>query len=255
MCDRRSRWKSRSVVLAALHDHPEWNAALYRRGIVDRSTVQIDPWPAGTFGLCHEEGRRITRCLAYLRESKTTTATPVRSRAWSPPWTWPARYSRWSTPGSPHPTRDGTITPKTAADAHQPEAAGDHPARGPELRRGRQLGAGRSGHCGSMDPLEGLVLCTVGYDDGGRSVPSSIAPRAARWSSPTAIQARSRWKNAFDAGEWGSAAWRNSLKLGCDCLGEIRYLDAVLVDERGEPQRSERDLHARGGLRDPLEAR
>src|ERR1700722_9903567 len=57
------------LVLAALHEHPEWNAALDRRGIVDRSLVQIDPWPAGTFALAHEEGRRITRCLAYLRES------------------------------------------------------------------------------------------------------------------------------------------------------------------------------------------
>src|SRR5271163_4515293 len=58
------------MVLAALHEHPEWNAALERRGVVDKSLVQIDPWPAGTFGLGHEEGRRITRCLAYLRESK-----------------------------------------------------------------------------------------------------------------------------------------------------------------------------------------
>ena len=56
-------------VLAALHEHPEWNAALERRGIVDRSLVQIDPWPAGTFALAHEEDRRITRCLAFLRES------------------------------------------------------------------------------------------------------------------------------------------------------------------------------------------
>ena len=58
------------MVLAALHEHPDWNAALDRRGIEDRSLVQIDPWPAGTFGLGHEEGRRITRCLAYLRTSK-----------------------------------------------------------------------------------------------------------------------------------------------------------------------------------------
>src|SRR5258708_10338895 len=48
------------MVLAALHENPEWNAALDRRGVVDHSLVQIDPWPAGTFGLGHEEGRRIT---------------------------------------------------------------------------------------------------------------------------------------------------------------------------------------------------
>ena len=47
-----------------------------------------------------------------------------------------------------------------------------------------------------------------------------------------------------------------SLELGCDCLGEIRYLDAVLHDSAGEPQTiTQRDLHPRGGQRRPLEAR
>ena len=56
-------------VLNALHENAEWNAALDRRGVTDRSLVQIDPWPAGTFGLDHEKNRRITRCLAYRRDS------------------------------------------------------------------------------------------------------------------------------------------------------------------------------------------
>ena len=34
-----------------------------------RSLVQIDPWPAGTFGSDHEKNRRITKALAYLRDS------------------------------------------------------------------------------------------------------------------------------------------------------------------------------------------
>ena len=29
----------------------------------------------------------------------------------------------------------------------------------------------------------------------------------------------------------------NALELGCDCLGEIRYLDADLVGWHGEPMR------------------
>ncbi len=49
--------------------HPDWQAALRRRGIEDFSQVQIDPWPAGSFGVAHEEGRRISRCIAYWRES------------------------------------------------------------------------------------------------------------------------------------------------------------------------------------------
>ena len=57
------------ATILALAECEEWNAALDRRGIVDRSLVQVDPWPAGTFGLEHEKRRRITKCLAYLRES------------------------------------------------------------------------------------------------------------------------------------------------------------------------------------------
>ena len=62
-------------------------------------------------------------------------------------------------------------------------------------------------------------------------------------------------RNAFDVGEYGIGMLANSLSLGCDCLGEIRYFDAVLNDSKGQPVTDpERHLHARGGRRHPLEA-
>jgi primary-amine oxidase len=42
-------------------------------------------------------------------------------------------------------------------------------------------------------------------------------------------------RTAFDVGEWGLGFMTTSLELGCDCLGEITYLDAVLHDSAGEP--------------------
>ncbi|KAI3545614.1 primary-amine oxidase [Colletotrichum filicis] len=42
-------------------------------------------------------------------------------------------------------------------------------------------------------------------------------------------------KHAFDVGEYGSGLMTNSLKLGCDCKGEIHYLDAVMTTSKGEP--------------------
>lgn len=33
------------------------------------------------------------------------------------------------------------------------------------------------------------------------------------------------WRNVFDVGEYGIGITTNSLRLGCDCLGEIRYFD------------------------------
>ena len=43
-------------------------------------------------------------------------------------------------------------------------------------------------------------------------------------------------RTAFDIGEWGLGFMTTSLSLGCDCLGEITYLDAVVHDSRGEPR-------------------
>ena len=51
--------------------NPEWQAAMRARGIEDFDLVQIDPWPAGVFGSPHEEGRRISRCISFVRESAT----------------------------------------------------------------------------------------------------------------------------------------------------------------------------------------
>jgi primary-amine oxidase len=42
-------------------------------------------------------------------------------------------------------------------------------------------------------------------------------------------------KNTYDGGELNFGALVNSLTLGCDCLGEIRYFDAALVDQDGTP--------------------
>ena len=107
-----------------------------------------------------------------------------------------------------------------------------------------------------MDPLEGLVLHTVGYDDGRRHRPilhrASISEMVVPYGDPGPMHG---WKNAFDVGEWGLGRMANSLKLGCDCLGEITYLDAVFASEHGQPLRPGAcHLHPRGGLRDPLEA-
>jgi primary-amine oxidase len=83
---------------------------------------------------------------------------------------------------------------------------------------------------------EGLVLHTVGFRDGGRVRPVahrlSFAEMFVPYRDPTADHYR---RTAFDIGEWGLGFMTTSLELGCDCLGEIAYLDAVVHDSRGEP--------------------
>jgi primary-amine oxidase len=50
------------------------------------------------------------------------------------------------------------------------------------------------------------------------------------YGDPRPTQAR---KNAFDVGEYGMGMCANSLRMGCDCVGYIQYLDAHLCDSRG----------------------
>jgi primary-amine oxidase len=83
---------------------------------------------------------------------------------------------------------------------------------------------------------EGLVLHQVGFRDGGRA--RSVAHRLSfaemvvpyRDASPDHYR-----RTAFDIGEWGLGFMTTPLTLGCDCLGEITYLDAVVHDTKGEP--------------------
>ena len=83
---------------------------------------------------------------------------------------------------------------------------------------------------------EGMTLHTVRYRDGDRD--RSVAHRMSfaemivpyRDSSPDHYR-----RTAFDIGEWGLGFMTTSLELGCDCLGEIRYLDAIMHDSKGEP--------------------
>ena len=43
-------------------------------------------------------------------------------------------------------------------------------------------------------------------------------------------------KSAFDLGDGGAGTLANDLKLGCDCLGTIHYLDGLICDSNGSPQ-------------------
>ncbi len=83
---------------------------------------------------------------------------------------------------------------------------------------------------------EGMTLHTVGYTDGDRVRPVahriSLAEMMVPYRDPSVDHYR---RTAFDIGEWGLGFMTTSLELGCDCLGEIRYLDAVLHNTKGEP--------------------
>ncbi len=220
--------------------HPDWQAALRRRGIDDFELVQIDPWPAGSFGVEHEAGRRISRCISYLRGEATDNgyAQPIEGviaffdqgagevleviDLGAVPM--PAERGQYL-PGQVGPLRDD-LKP---LEIVQPEGASF-------VVDGNHVSWSRWSFRVGFDPYEGLVLHTVDYHDADRVRPvlhrASISEMVVPYGDPGAMHG---WKNAFDAGEWGLGRMANSLQLGCDCLGVIHYFDAVLATEQGEP--------------------
>jgi primary-amine oxidase len=227
------------AAILALQDSPAWHEAMRKRGIEDLSTVQIDPWPAGSFGVVHEDGRRICRCLPYVRETPDDNgyAHPVEgviafvdmargevlevvdSGVIAIP---PER-------GSYYPEDQVLRTDLKPLEITQPEGP-SFVVHGNLVRW--QKWSMRVG----LDPVEGLVLRDVGYADGGRVRPilarAAITEMVVPYGDPGPMHG---WKNAFDAGEWGLGRMADSLTEGCDCLGVIHYFDAVLTTEQGQP--------------------
>ncbi len=83
---------------------------------------------------------------------------------------------------------------------------------------------------------EGPVIYQVSYDDHGTQRDIAYRMSFAEMVVPYRDSSFDHYRRtAYDIGEWGLGYMTQSLELGCDCLGEIRYLDAVLTDSHGEP--------------------
>jgi primary-amine oxidase len=226
--------------ILGVKEHPDWQAALRKRGIDDFDRVQIDPWPAGSFGVAHEGGRRISRCISYLRAEATDNgyAQPIEGVI--------AFFDQGA--------REvlevvdlGMVPMPTDRGAYLRDAVGPlrddlkpleivQPDGASFVVDGNRVHWSRWSFRVGFDPYEGLVLHTVDYHDGDRVRPvlhrASICEMVVPYGDPGPMHG---WKNAFDAGEWGLGRMANSLELGCDCLGVIHYFDAVLSTEQGQP--------------------
>jgi primary-amine oxidase len=226
--------------ILALKADPDWRAAMARRGITDVEQVQIDPWPTGSFGNPAEEGRRIARCISYYREHPTDNgyARPLEGVLATVDAARGEVLEVVDLGVVPLPPGSGTYrsgdngpdrTDLRPLEIVQPEGVSF-------TLEGNLLSWQRWSMRVSMDPLEGLVLHTVGYEDGGDLRPvlhrAAISEMVVPYGDPGPMHG---WKNAFDVGEWGLGRMANSLTLGCDCLGEITYLDATFATEHGRP--------------------
>ena len=220
---------------------PDWRAAMARRGLTDVTKIRTCPLTAGSFGADDEQRRRMVRVLAFVQADE-------HDYAWSHPVDGVAAYFDLIEKRLFKVVDEFELpVPAESGDYENPQVRG--PLRtdlkpieitqpdGPgfTLDGNRLSWQGWSMRIG-FDAREGLTLHQIGITEDGRERPliyrASIPEMVVPYGDP-----RFRyWQTYFDSGEYLVGKWANSLVLGCDCLGEIAYLDATVADDFGEPR-------------------
>ena len=255
-------WRERSDVQPAL-TYPEvfaaqqavladaaFQEAMQRRGISDLSSVVIYPWTAGYRGPedAASQGRLIRMEVAlaegpadnyYAHPVEGIVATieldsmsvQIEDHGAVPVPTSSGNYTRESiraannVPSFP----EGARTDLKPILIMQPEGISFQ-------IEGHQVCWQKWRFRVGFTPREGLVLHMLEYFDKGRYRPiiyrAALSEMYVPYADPTPSH---NFKNVLDAGEVGIGVLANSLELGCDCLGEIRYFDATVNDAQGQP--------------------
>jgi primary-amine oxidase len=218
---------------------PEFQAALKKQyGITDTSLVMVDIWSAGNYGEAEESTRRLARPLCFVRTDPTDNGYVRPIEGIRPVVDLNEmkvirveEYGHWPLPPLPGNYLAERVPDKRAGikalEITQPE--------GPSFQvNGYQVQWQNWSFVIGFNAREGLTLHHLRYNDGGKDrgilYRASLTEMVVPYGDPSPTEFR---KNAFDVGEYGMGMCANSLELGCDCLGHIKYFDANLVDSRG----------------------
>ncbi len=230
-------------------DFNEWEAkmkkdpkvvnALKERGINNSDLLMIDPWPISNFGNKNEEGKRLAigRCWLRREPKDNAYARPIEGLSIILDLNKNEVLEIQDFGKVSIPPNDGNYSQNYISDFRtdlkpieitQPE--------GPSFKvDGNEVSWQKWNLRIGFTKREGLVIHTVGYEDSGKLRPiiyrASLSEMIVPYGDPSNDHYK---KQVFDAGEVGIGKCANSLELGCDCLGEIRYFDANLFDIRGD---------------------
>ena len=222
----------------AVLNSPIFQEAIKEYGITDSSLVMVDVWSAGYYGSEEDKTMRLARPLCFLRTDATDNgyARPieglrpvvnvdtmevlqVENYGFVPLPPNPGNYAASR--------MENFRTDIKPLEITQPE--------GPSFEvNGYQVDWQKWNFVIGFNAREGLTLHDISYNDGGekRSIlyRVSLSEMVVPYGDPSETQNR---KNAFDTGEYGMGTCANSLELGCDCLGYIKYFDAHMTDSKG----------------------
>jgi len=213
-----------------------WNAAIQKRGL-DPAKVECECWPAG--GYTHPSiptGHRAWRCLFFVKNDATDNcyARPVHGLLAHVDVT-DRKIAHLEDHGAQ----------KLPPDDARFDAAHNGPARTDlkpimvtqpqgvsfEVNGHNVKWAGWEFHV-SLHPIHGLVLHELSLHGRPILYRASMSDMVVPYADSDPMH---NWKHVLDSGEVTIVgASTNSLKLGCDCLGQIHYFDLSYVNFQGK---------------------
>ncbi|MEY4101846.1 MAG: hypothetical protein RLZZ567_1090 [Actinomycetota bacterium] len=213
--------------------------ALNKRGIADINKVHMETWPIGAQIPQHlDDGRRLIWTPMWYQPNPNDNfyAHPINGLHAIVDLDQGEVVSLEDNQGIPIPVTPGPYREsQTGANLKLKELMIHQPQGASFTVNGWKIDWERWAFRIGFDQREGLVIHDVQFNDGGnwRKIAHrlSIAELVIPYGDPAQGAYR---KNAFDTGEFGLGNFTNSLTLGCDCLGEIYYLDVAVTGGDGK---------------------
>jgi primary-amine oxidase len=218
---------------------PRWRRAMRERGITDLNSVDIVAWSAGYFALPGSGEGRIVRALSYLGNAGSNIdAHPIEGVVAHVNVTTGSIIDFLDT------DRNAPVS-LDRAELDPPSNRPWRPAPAPltitQPRPGFQIDDGevrwqKWRFRFAMHPREGLVLYTVGYEDGGRVrsilYRGSLSEMVVPYGDPGGA-----WffRNSFDVGELGLGINASPQRPGVECPTNCSVFDSVIADGSGAP--------------------
>ena len=221
-----------------VRNDPRWAQAMRERRIRDLNDVIVVIWSAGYFALPGTEEGRIVRALTYHRgDDGNFFAHPVEGVVAHVNLTTRQIIDFVDIDrDAPVPGQNASLEAESFRAAPVPLAITQPGGPGFVVENG-EVRWQKWRFRYALEPREGLVVYTVGYEDAGRVrsilYRGSLSEMVVPYGDPGA-----GWffRNSFDAGELGLGVTASPLRPGVDCPSNCTVFNGVIADSAGEPR-------------------
>jgi len=214
-----------------------WQEAMRKRGISDFDKVQIDGWAVGQVAKAHE-GVRLLRALTYFKgDAVNFYGQPIEGVVALVNMNTNKVIEVVDTGVVPLPPPSQQLDEQSTGTRAAPKPFIITQPEGSSFEiNGQEVQWQKWRFRFTMHPREGLVLHTVGYEDGGRV--RSILHRASLSEMVVPYgdsETNWRWRSAFDVGEYSVGRLASSIEPKTDAPENALLIDATFAGDDGQP--------------------